>query len=158
MENRQSQTEQKKQRFTMIAGLVGAFAGKASVADHEDLSVRLPAAEMAQVNLLIEQGFYSNRTEFLQAAAHQLLLTHVPAFHPEASSKVMVLGVMIHSRESLEKLRAAGRRMDLRVTGVLRLTEDVTPELAREVIQSIKVSGVFLAGTTVKAALLDRTA
>ena len=153
------QREKKKERFMMIAGMIGACAGKASVGRKEErIGVEMSGAEAAQLDLLIEQGFYSSRKEFLETAARNLLQTHVPEAQQETASRVMVLGVIMHTRHTLEKLRALGKRLELRVTGVLRLTEDITPELAREVIQSVKVTGVFLASSAVKAALADRTA
>jgi Arc/MetJ-type ribon-helix-helix transcriptional regulator len=153
------QREKKKERFMMIAGMIGACAGKASVGGKQERTcVEMSGEEAAQLDLLIEQDFYSSREEFLETAVRNLLQTHVPEAQPETSSRVMVLGVIMHTRHTLEKLRAMGKRLELRVTGVLRLTEDITPELAREVIQSIKVTGVFLASSAVKAALADRTA
>jgi Arc/MetJ-type ribon-helix-helix transcriptional regulator len=152
MESNRRQREQKKQQFIRMARRLGRFAGKVSLAAEADyLTVGLPAAEAGQIDLLVEQGLYSSRTEFLQMAARNLLLAHGAKAGTETASRVMTLGVLVHDRRSLEKLRAAGERLDLRVTGLLRLADDVTPELAREVIQSVHVSGMFLASPEVKA-------
>ena len=111
--------------------------------------------------LLVEQGLYESREAFLQSAAHNLLREHgIDVSHAMpgelAAGHLTVAGILMHNRKSLEKLRAAGRQLELNVTGILRLADDVTPELACAVIKSLKVRGAFQASAEVKAALTER--
>lgn len=131
----------------------GAFGG----AKQEKLSLTMDAAEAMQIDLLIAQGLYSSREEFLQAAARNLMREHGVQVQ-QAAGQLTVAGIAIHSRKSLEKLRAAGKQLELNVTGIFRLADDVTPELACAVIKSLKIRGSFQANAEVKDALKDRIA
>lgn len=113
------------------------------------------ADELKQVDLLVERGLYASREAFLQSAARNLLYEHGMDL-PDATGRLTAAGIVMHNRKSLEKLLAAGRQVELNVTGILRLADDVTPELACAVIKSLKVCGSFQAGPEVKAALKDR--
>ena len=117
----------------------------------------MDAAEAARIDLLIAQGLYSSREEFLQAAARSLMREHGVQVQ-QAAGHLTVAGIAMHSRKSLEKLRAAGKQLELNVTGIFRLADDVTPELACAVIKSLKIRGSFQANAEVKDALKDRIA
>jgi hypothetical protein len=113
------------------------------------------------VDLLVEQGLYASREAFLQTAAHNLLHEHgVDVGHAMpgklATGHLTVAGIFMHNRKSLEKLRASGKQLELNVTGIFRLCDDVTPELASAVIKSLKICGAFQASPEVKTALRDR--
>lgn len=117
----------------------------------------MDAAEAMQIDLLIAQGLYSSREEFLQTAARNLM--REPGVQvQQAGGQLTVAGIAMHSRKSLEKLRAAGKQLELNVTGIFRLSDDVTPELACAVIKSLKIYGSFQASAEVKDALKDRIA
>lgn len=145
-----------------MAGLIGTFgAGAFAGSKPEKVSLRLDADALKQVDLLVEQGIYESREVFLQSAARNLLHEHgldvnqsTPGEMP--ASQLTVAGIVMHSRKSLERLLAAGRQIELNVTGILRLSQDVTPELACAVIKSIKVCGAFQASPEVKTVLKDR--
>jgi hypothetical protein len=92
----------------------------------------------------------------LQSAARNLLHEHGMDLPQPTASRLMVAGIVMHNRKSLERLLAAGRQVELNVTGIFRLSSDVTPELACAVIKSLTICGAFQAATEVKAALRDR--
>ena len=153
---RKNEIEKRKERFTMMAGLIGSFgAGAFGGSKQEKLALTMAADEAMQIDLLIAQGHYSSREEFLQTAARNLMHEHGVQAQP-AAGQLTVAGVAMHSRKSLEKLRAVGKQLELNVTGMLRLSDDVTPELARAVIKSLKVRGSFQASVAIKDALKDR--
>jgi hypothetical protein len=153
---RKHNTERIKERFIATAGLIGAFgAGAFSSTKTEKLALRMSAAELQQMDLLIEQGLYASRESFLEIAAHNLLREHGVDPQP-MTSQLSVAGIVMHNRRSLEKLRAAGRQLDVTVAGIFRLADDVTPELACAVIQSLEVHGSFQASAEVKTALKER--
>lgn len=152
-----SKAEGRKERFMEMAGLIGTFgAGAFAGAKREKLELTMNAAEVMRVDALVEQGLYASREDFLQTAVHHLLREHGVDLQQPAG-QLTVTGVALHNRNSLEKLRAAGRQVELNVTGILRLADDVTPELACAVIKQLKICGAFQASPEVKTALKDRT-
>lgn len=154
----QSKREQRKQSFLAMAGLIGTFgAGAFAGPKREKLVLSMGADELKQVDLLVEQGLYASRDAFLQSAARNLLHEHGMDLPQMVASRLTVAGIVMHNRKSLERLLAAGRQIELNVTGILRLCDDVIPELACAVIKSLKVCGAFQASSEVKAALIDRT-
>jgi Arc/MetJ-type ribon-helix-helix transcriptional regulator len=153
----QGKREDRKQSFLAMAGLIGTFgAGAFAGSKREKLTLSMNADQLRQVDLLVEQGLYPSREAFLQSAALNLLHEHGMDLSQSAPGRLMAAGIVVHNRKSLEKLLAAGRQVELNVTGILRLSDDVTPELACAVIKSLKVCGSFQASVEVKAALRDR--
>ena len=149
--------EGRKQQFTMMAGLIGTFgAGAFAGAKREKLTLSMAADELRQIDAFVEQGLYPSREAFLQSAAQNLLREHGVESAQPTAGRLTAAGIIMHSRKSLERLLAAGRQVELNVTGILRLSDDVTPELARAVIKSLKICGAFQASAEVKAALRDR--
>jgi Arc/MetJ-type ribon-helix-helix transcriptional regulator len=140
-----------------MAGLIGTFgAGAFTGSKREKLTLSMNAEELKQVDLLVEQGLYPSREAFLQSAARNLLHEHGLDLPQAATGRLTAAGIVMHNRKSLERLLAAGRQVELNVTGILRLSGDVTPELACAVIKQLKVCGAFQASPEVKAALRDR--
>ena len=153
----QSKREDRKQSFVAMADLIGARgAGAFAGAKREKLELAMNANELKQVDLLVEQGLYPNRDAFLQSAVRNLLHEHGMDLPQTTASRLTVAGIVMHNRKSLERLLAAGRQVDLNVTGIFRLSSDVTPELACAVIKSLTVCGAFQASPEVKAALRGR--
>lgn len=153
----QRETGKRKERFLQMAGLIGTFgAGAFAGAKQQKLVLTMNADELQQVDLLVEQGLYPSRDAFLQSATRNLLHEHGVEMR-QAAGRLTAAGIVMHNRKSLEKLLAAGRQLELNVTGIFRLSDDVSPELACAVIKSLKVCGAFQASAEVKAALKDRT-
>ena len=153
----QSKKEDRKQNFLAMASLIGTFgAGAFAGSKRQKLTLNMGADELRQVDLLVERGLYPSREAFLQTATRNLLHEHGMDFPQAATGRLTAAGIVMHNRKTLEKLLAAGRQVELNVTGILRLADDVTPELACAVIKSLKVCGAFQASREVKAALKDR--
>jgi Arc/MetJ-type ribon-helix-helix transcriptional regulator len=112
--------------------------------------------DLGKVDLLVAEGFYSNRTDFIRTAIRNLLDRHDEELKRSAQRWELALGVMHLDRAELEALRAEGKSLIVSITGLFSLGKDVTPELAREVISSVRVVGVFRASQAVKDALADR--
>ena len=125
--------------------------------DLEKLTINLTPVDLGQIELLVEQGFYSNRAEFIRVAIRDQLAKHADVVRETAARETFVIGAMTLGRSSLERQRGAGRRTAVQVIGFLSISDDVTPDLAREVIESVKVRGIFRASAAVKEALADRT-
>ena len=125
--------------------------------DLEKLTINLTPVDLGQIELLVEQGFYSNRAEFIRVAIREQIGKHADALRDTAARQSLVIGAMAITRRALEHHRDEGRRVALRVVGFLSIADDVSPDLAREVIESVQVRGIFRASRAVKDALADRT-
>lgn len=153
----QTKAEDQKQRFLAMAGLIGKFgAGAFAGSKREKLTLSMDADQLKQVDLLVEQGLYPSREAFVLSAARNLLHEHGTDLSQSATARLTAAGIVMHSRKSLERLLAAGKQVELNVTGILRFADDVTPELACAVIKQLKICGAFQASAEVKAGLKDR--
>lgn len=126
------------------------------MADTEKITINLGVVDLGQIDLLVEQGFYSSRTDFIRTAIRNQLGSHTDDVRQAARHWQLVLGSTHYNREKLEEVQARGEALSIGVVGRLTLETDVTPELARATIRSIKVLGSFSASDAVKAALADR--
>lgn len=124
----------------------------------EKITVNLGLVDLGQIDLLVQEGFYANRTDFLRAAARQQLAAHAPAVSQAVARKTLTLGVLQLTRAELERHHRAGTTLHLRVLGLATIDLDVSPELAAATIASVEVLGAFRASKAVKAALATRTA
>jgi Arc/MetJ-type ribon-helix-helix transcriptional regulator len=122
----------------------------------EKLTINVSAVDLGRIELLVQQGFYANRAEFIRVAIHDQLAKHGDVVREAAARQALIIGALAFDRRTLEEYRDAGRRLRLRVVGFASLGDDVTPELAREVIESVTVHGIFRATPAVKDALKDR--
>jgi Arc/MetJ-type ribon-helix-helix transcriptional regulator len=125
--------------------------------ESEKITINLGFVDLGQVDLLVEDGFYSNRTDFIRTAIRNQLLTHGDVLKKSVARRSMVLGLQRYSRQDLENVLAAGEQLQIHVLGLATIDDDVTPQLARKAIASIAVLGALRASPEVKAALADRT-
>ena len=124
--------------------------------DTEKITINLGAIDLGQIDLLVREAFYSNRTDFIRTAIRNQLQTHAEVVKQTVSRETMALGLRHYTRADLEALRGAGRQLQIHVLGLASVAHDVPPELARAVISSVHVLGVLQASSAVKAALADR--
>ena len=124
----------------------------------EKITINLGLVDLGRVDLLVEEGFYSNRTDFIRTAIRRQLDAEGEAISRTATRRTLVIGTEHYSRARLEELRAAGESVHIRVLGLATVDPDVPAELARDTIASVEVLGAFRAPPAVKAALADRTA
>lgn len=121
--------------------------------DTEKITINMSVVDLGQVDLLIDEGYYSNRTDFIRTAIRRQLEEHKEALNQTITRKSLVVGVNALTRKSLEDKRKKGVLLDVRVVGMAIIDKDVSPELALETINSIKVNGKFQASKEVKKAL-----
>jgi len=124
--------------------------------DSEKITINLGPVDLGQIDLLVQEGFYGNRTDFIRAAIRAQIATHAEVVRRSVARKALVLGVQHYTRRDLEALRAAGERLQINVLGLASIAEDVSPELALATIESIDVLGALRASRAVKAALAER--
>jgi Arc/MetJ-type ribon-helix-helix transcriptional regulator len=125
-------------------------------ADSEKITINLGHVDLGHIDLMVQEGFYSNRTDFIRTAIRNQLERHTDAVKQVVARKKVDLGLHHFSREDLETVRAAGQMLHIRVLGLASIANDVTAELARATIASIAVLGTLHASSAVKAALADR--
>jgi Arc/MetJ-type ribon-helix-helix transcriptional regulator len=126
------------------------------MSETEKITINLGLVDLGQVDLLVQEGFYSNRTDFIRTAIRNQLATHADEVRQTVAHKTLVLGLEHYTRSDLEAVREAGETLEIRVLGLASIDEDVEPELARETISSLTVLGALRASPAVKSALKDR--
>jgi Arc/MetJ-type ribon-helix-helix transcriptional regulator len=126
------------------------------MSDTEKITINMSAVDLGRVDLLVEEGFYSNRTDFIRTAIRKELDVHGEVVRQTIARRLSVLGVLVFSRQSLEQCRSKGEKIDVRVVGAAYFDDDISPALARETIRSVKVHGVLRARQALKDALADR--
>ncbi|MEO6408445.1 MAG: CopG family transcriptional regulator [Burkholderiaceae bacterium] len=124
--------------------------------DAEKLTINIGHVDLGQIDLLVAEGFYSNRTDFIRSAIRQQTALHSDSLRQTVARKSLTLGLTHVGASELDAAQRAGRKLELRVLGLCHIAADVTPELARAAIGSITVLGALNASPAVKAALADR--
>ena len=122
----------------------------------EKITINLGLVDLGQIDLLVQEGFYANSTEFIRTAIRNQLAVHAEAVRQTVVRRELVLGLQHYTRRDLEAVRASGERLEIRVLGLASIADDVPPELALAAIDSVVVLGAFRASPAVKAALADR--
>ena len=124
--------------------------------DSEKITINLGYVDLGQIDLMVQEGFYSNRTDFIRSAIRSQLERHADVVKRSAIRKRLDLGLRHYSREDLEAARRAGEMLEIHVLGLASIALDVTAELARATIASVAVLGSLHASAAVKDALADR--
>ena len=126
------------------------------IPDTEKITVNLGYVDLGHVDLMVREGFYSNRTDFIRTAIRNQLERHSDVVKQSTVRKSLELGLRSFSREDLVAAQRAGEMLHINVLGLATIADDVTPDLARATIASVSVLGAFHASPAVKAALGDR--
>ena len=122
----------------------------------EKITINLGCVDLGQIDLLVQEGFYANRTDLIRTAIRNQLAGHAEVVRDVVSRKTLVLGLQHFGVAELQALQAAGQRVHLRVLGLASIADDVPPALALATIESISVLGALRASPAVKAALAGR--
>ena len=125
-------------------------------ADTEKITINLGYVDLGHVDLMVQDGFYSNRTDFIRTAIRNQLERHADVVKQSTARKSLELGLRSYSRDELEAARRAGELIHINVLGLASIALDVTADLARATIGSVSVLGALHASPAVKAALADR--
>ncbi|WP_116130837.1 CopG family transcriptional regulator [Tropicimonas sp. IMCC34043] len=126
------------------------------VPESEKITINLGYVDLGRIDLLVQEGFYSNRSDFIRTAIRTQLSGHDEVVTRSIERHTMELGLRDYDKATLEALREAGEILHVKVVGLARIASDVTPELARATIGSITVLGALQASTEIKKALADR--
>lgn len=123
------------------------------MADTEKITINMSPVDLGNIDLLVEQGFYATRTDFIRTAIRNQIDSHGQAIREAVQRRSIVAGVLVYDKGDLEEKRYRNEKVSVRVLGMFILEEDVTPELAAAVFTEIKIFGVFKASDAVKEAL-----
>jgi len=124
--------------------------------DSEKITINLGFIDLGQIELLVQEGFYANRSDFIRTAIRNQIERHAETVRQVVVRKSVDLGVRHITRPELMAAQAAGQRLDIRVLGLAVIAPDVSPELAQDTISTLSVLGALQASDAVKAALADR--
>ncbi len=122
----------------------------------EKITINVGFVDLGQIDLLVQEGFYANRTDLIRTAIRNQIAAHADAVKQVVSRRTLVLGIQHVSAAELEAVRQRGETLDVRVLGLLSIGADVTPELALQTLNSVVVLGSLHATPAVKAALAQR--
>jgi Arc/MetJ-type ribon-helix-helix transcriptional regulator len=136
---------------------IATVPAKRKIADSEKITINLGFVDLGQIDLLVAEGFYGNRTDFIRTAIRNQLSRHSEALQQVVARKTLVLGLQHFSADDLRAVKAAKQKLQIRVLGLATIANDVTPELALATIASLDVLGALHASPAVKAALANRT-
>jgi Arc/MetJ-type ribon-helix-helix transcriptional regulator len=126
------------------------------LAESEKLTINVGYVDLGHIDLLVREGFYSNRSDFIRTAIRSQLDRHTDAVKQSVARRQLDLGLRHYTRLDLEAIRAAGETLHIQVLGLAVIASDVSADLARATIASIQVLGALQASPEVKAALSDR--
>jgi Arc/MetJ-type ribon-helix-helix transcriptional regulator len=132
------------------------LATRSKPGDTEKITINLGFVDLGHIDLMVQEGFYSNRTDFIRTAIRNQLQTHADVLKQSVVRNTLDLGLRHYSRSDLEAAREVGAKLRIQVLGLASIAADVSPELARATIDSITVLGALRASRAVKAALADR--
>ena len=124
--------------------------------DSEKITINLGYVDLGRIDLLVQEQFYSNRSDFIRTAIRNQLAVHAEAVLQSIDRHTLELGLRDYSRADLEAAKAQGHKLHIKVVGLARIAADVTPELALATIGSMTVLGALQASPAVKAALAER--
>ncbi|MBA3507924.1 MAG: CopG family transcriptional regulator [Betaproteobacteria bacterium] len=130
--------------------------GRSKGVDSEKITINLGLVDLGQIDLLVQENFYSNRTDCIRTAIRNQLAMHAEFVKQTIVRRTLALGLQRFTRQDLEAAKSSGRKLRIRVLGLAVIADDVTPHLARAGIESLVVLGALHASPAVKAALADR--
>jgi Arc/MetJ-type ribon-helix-helix transcriptional regulator len=124
--------------------------------DSEKITINMSPVDLGQIDLLVAEGFYSNRTDFIRTAIRNLIASHSDEVRETVKRRTMVLGVLDLSRTDLERRQKDGEIHDFSVVGAMTVADDIPVDLALATIGSIQVFGTLKISDRLRAALGDR--
>ena len=126
------------------------------VGETEKMTINLGVVDLGQIDLLVQEGFYSNRSDLIRTAVRNQLAVHADTVKQTVARRTLTVGLQHYGRAELERVRAAGERLHIQCVGLARIGADVSPELALATIESVSVLGAFQAPPAVRSALAGR--
>jgi len=126
------------------------------MSETEKITVNMSVVDLGKIDLLVQEGLYSNRTDLIRTAIRNQIKNHEFELQQSVQRNSFGIGVINYNRKDLEEAKAEGKSLKITIIGLLHLSNDIPPDLAAETIESIRVMGVFRAPEALKQALADR--
>lgn len=124
--------------------------------DTEKMTINVGIVDLGQIDLLVQEGFYTNRSDLIRTAIRTQLQSHADTVKQSVARRALTMGLQDYGSAELERLQAKGEVLRIQALGMVRIGKDVTPKLARATIESVSVLGVFQCSDAVRKALADR--
>jgi Arc/MetJ-type ribon-helix-helix transcriptional regulator len=124
--------------------------------DTEKITINMSAVDLGKIDLLVQEGLYSNRTDYIRTAIRSQMEKHTFEIQQSVTRHSYVVGVLTYNRADFETRKQKNEKLNIAIVGLLHFQDDISPELAAEVVESIQVRGIFIASEAVKAAIADR--
>ena len=124
--------------------------------DNEKITINLGFVDLGQIELLVQEGFYANRSDFIRTAIRNQIDKHAETVRHIVSRKSVDLGLRHISAAELNAAKTAGQMLNIRVLGLAVIADDVSAELAVATISALNVLGALQASDAVKTALANR--
>ncbi len=126
------------------------------MSDTEKITINMSAVDLGKVDLLVQEGLYSNRTDFIRTAIRNALDKHNVEIQQSVTRHAFGIGIIHYDKSEFEEFKSQGKKLQIRIIGMLDLSGKITPELADAVVESVQVRGIFQAPEDVKKVLADR--
>jgi Arc/MetJ-type ribon-helix-helix transcriptional regulator len=139
-----------------VTAIAEQAVGRANDKLSEKITINMGFVDLGQIDLLVSEGFYGNRTDFIRTAVRNQIGTHAAAVKQVVARKTLVLGIQHFSVADLQTVKASGQMLAIRVLGLVTIANDVTPALALATIASLEVLGALSASPAIKTALKPR--
>jgi len=139
-----------------MKGEIAEKESRQRAGETEKMTINVGVVDLGHVDLLVQEGFYSNRSDLVRTAVRNQLALHADSLRQAVARRTLTVGLQHLGRADLEQAVAAGRRLQVQVVGLARIADDVTPELAAAAIESVTVLGAFQASPAVRRALSGR--
>ena len=130
--------------------------GKLGRGDTEKMTINLGVVDLGQIDLLVQEGFYTNRSDLIRTAIRNLLQSHDTIVKETVARRALLVGLRDYSAADLERMQKAGQTLRIQALGLVRIAADVSPKLARATIESVSVLGAFQCSEAVRNALAGR--
>ena len=140
----------------MVYGWCVLAGQVAKQSESEKITINVGYVDLGHIDLLVREGFYSNRTDLIRTALRNQIAAHAETLRQTVSRRSLVLGIHYYSRKDLEAARDRGEQLQIQVLGLATIADDVSPALALKTIESIVVLGALHASAGVKRALAAR--
>ena len=128
------------------------------VAETEKITINLGAVDLGSIDLLVGEGFFSNRSDLIRTAVRNLLAAHRDIINGAVLRQDRTLGLRRITRAELEGLQQAGKRIRIGVVGLVVVDNDVPAALVEQTIAELSVLGSLQASPEVRRALAGRIA
>ena len=124
--------------------------------ESEKVTLNIGYVDLGRIDLLVQEGFYANRSDLIRTAVRNQLAVHEASVARSVERHAFDMGLRDVTAAELVQLRASGASLRLKVIGLVRIAADVSAELAGAAIAEIQVLGALQASAEVKAVLRDR--